>query len=127
MRRLLLDANQSPRRSTFLRDEFGFDVADLMSLGLFDLPDNDVVTYAITERRVIVTEDLHFGRLYHHYYRGQVGIIVMRLQHQSTSAVNHLLHRFFSDPSTEAIVLERSLLLLDDEKEWVRGTFFRSE
>lgn len=127
MRRLLLDANQSPRTAAFLRQTFGFDVEDLTTLGLFALPDEDVVAYAKLNRRVIVTEDLDFGRLYTHYNRGQIGIIVMRLGNQSIAAVISLLGRFFADTSTTTIDLHRSLVLLDDERVGIRGTIFPVE
>ena len=89
--------------------------------------DEDVVAYAKSDRRVIVTEDLDFGRLYTHYNRGRIGIIVMRLRNQSIAAVIGLLGRFFADTSTTSIDLDRSLVLLDDERAGIRGTIFLIE
>lgn len=126
MTRLLLDANQSPRTSIYLRETFSFDVADLWSLGLLRLPDSEVVELGKTDRRVVITEDLHFGGLYNSN-RGQVGIIIMRLEFQSTASVNRLLHRFFTDSRSRAIDLYRSLILLDDERDRIRGTLFPIE
>ncbi len=58
MSRFLLDANLSPRTSSYLRETFGFDVVDLVTLGLTDLKDDEVVEMAMTDRRIIVTEDV---------------------------------------------------------------------
>lgn len=62
--RLLLDANLSPQTATMLRERFGYDVVDLMSLGLERLADDDVIDLAIRDSRIVVTEDLEFGQLY---------------------------------------------------------------
>lgn len=114
MKRFLLDANLSPRNSEFLRDTFGFDAIDLITLGLTQLSDREVAEMAIREERIVITEDLDFGKLYHHYERAQFGVIVIRLRTQSSSAVNRVLNRFFSDPRNEKIPLDRSVVILDE-------------
>lgn len=95
---------------------FGFDTIDLMSLGLTHLADTEVIEMAKREGRIVVTEDLDFGKLYHRYERGRVGIIVLRLRVQSAAAVNRVLGRFFADPATAAIPLERSLVVIDEAR-----------
>jgi hypothetical protein len=54
--------------------------------------------------------------LYHRFERGQVGIIVLRLAHQSADSANHALERFFVDPMANTIALERSLELIDETR-----------
>jgi hypothetical protein len=68
------------------------------------------------EGRIVITEDLDFGKLYYHFERGQVGIIVLRLRVQSAAAVNQVVGRFFADPTTAGISLERSLVVIDDSR-----------
>src|SRR5680860_707285 len=106
MTRLLLDAYLSPRTASFLIEIFAFDSVALISLGLAHLDDFQVIELVKRERRVLITFDLDFGKLFHHYERGQVGIIVLRLEHQSVSSANYALERFFSDPGTATIALE---------------------
>jgi predicted nuclease of predicted toxin-antitoxin system len=114
--RFLLDANLSPRNSEFLRTTFGFDAVDLMSLGLNHLRDTEVVELAKLEGRVLITEDLGFGKLYYRYERGRVGIILLRVKVQSAAAANRLLGRFFNDPTTASIPLERSFVTIDEAR-----------
>lgn len=116
MKRFLLDANLSPRTATFLIDTFGFDVVALMSLGPAHLDDEQVIEPAKREQRIVITFDLGFGRLYYRYERGGVGIIVLRLAHQSVVAVNRVLGRFFADPTSATLALERSLVVIDDAR-----------
>jgi predicted nuclease of predicted toxin-antitoxin system len=114
--RFLLDANLSPRNSAYLAATFGFDAIDLMSLGLTHLDDTEVIEMAKREGRIIITEDLDFGKLYYRYERGRVGIIVLRLRVQSAAAVNRVLGRFFADPVTASIPLDRSIVVIDDAR-----------
>lgn len=116
MTKFLLDANLSPQNSAFLKASFGFDAVDLMSLGLGHLDDIEVIEMAKREDRVVITQDLDFGRLYYRYERGRVGIIVLRLRLQSAVVVNEALARFFSNPSTANIPLENSIVVIDDAR-----------
>jgi predicted nuclease of predicted toxin-antitoxin system len=116
VRRLLLDANLSPRNSAFLVATFGFDATDLMTRGLAHLEDTEVIELAKREGRIVVTSDLGFGKLYHRYERGRVGVIILRPRVQSAESVNRLLGRFFADPATAAIPLERSLVVIDEAR-----------
>ena len=114
--RFLLDANLSPRTAAFLIATFGFDVVALMGSGFAHLRDEQVIELAKREQRVLITFDLGFGKLYHRYERGRVGIIVLRLAHQSAASVNQVLGRFFADPTSAAIPLERSLVVIDEAR-----------
>lgn len=60
-RRLLLDANMSPRTSQFLVDRFGYDAESLISRGQGHLTDTEVARIAIQEGRVILTFDLDYS------------------------------------------------------------------
>jgi hypothetical protein len=68
------------------------------------------------EKRMLITFDLDFGRPYHRYERGQVGIIILRLAHQSAVSVNRVLGRFFADLNSASIALEPSLVVIDDAR-----------
>ena len=113
--RLLLDANLSPRTSTFLAHRFGLDVVDLLSLGLNSYSDLEVVNYAQSNARVIITFDVGFGRLYQRYFRGQIGVIILRLDDQKALSVNRVLERFFTSDYHQ-IDLEHSLIVIDEHR-----------
>lgn len=87
-----------------------------MPLGLSHLDDAEVIEFAHREGRIVITEDLDFGKLYYHYQRARVGIIVLRLRVQSAASANRALRRFFGDPSTADIPLEHSLVVIDDTR-----------
>ncbi len=116
MTRLLLDANLSPRTASYLVDRFELDVVSLLTLGLGHLDDLHVIEFAKQQRRILITFDAGFGTLYHRFERGQVGIIVLRLAHQSADSANRALERFFVDPMANTIALERSLELIDETR-----------
>ncbi len=116
MTRILLDANLSPRTANFLTERFEFDVVALSTLGLSYLNDFEVIAQAKVKSRILVTFDVGFGRLFHRYERGQVGIIVLRLADQSVASANQALERFFADPKAQTIALERSLVMIDEAR-----------
>lgn len=60
--RLLLDMGLSQSTARFLRTA-GHDAVHLSEQGLQRLPDQQIITKASREGRVIVTHDLDFGRL----------------------------------------------------------------
>ncbi len=114
MTRLLLDANLSPRTAQFLTQRFEFDTVALSTIGLSHLDDFEVMAHTKVEDRILVTFDVDFGRLFHRYERGLVGIIVLRLADQTVASANRALERLFTDPAAEALVFERSLVIVDE-------------
>lgn len=116
MRRLLFDANLSPRTAEYIRAKFGFDVDHLARRGLAYLNDEQIVGLATAESRIVVTEDLDFGRLYYHFKRATIGIIVLRVRPQSADAANAALDRLFSDPTTIDRPLERAIVVIDNRR-----------
>ena len=74
-----------------MRDAFGFDAINLMSLCLSHLKDTEVIELARRDGRVVITEDLDVGKLYYRYEHGRIGIIVHRPRVQSAAAVNRVL------------------------------------
>lgn len=79
-RRFLLDANLSGETARFLVAEFGFDCYDRISAGLGHLPDEDVVSRAIAEGRVIITWDTDFGEFFHRTSQSHAGFIQLRIR-----------------------------------------------
>ncbi len=119
MTRFLLDANLSSETARYLVSAFGFDVVDLSSLGLGHLDDAAVAALAVRERRVVVSFDLDWDRIYHQWSRGQLGIIILRIAlriaDQTVESVNRTLDDFFRDDAA-SIPLEQSLVVIDDRR-----------
>lgn len=97
MPKLLLDANISPETARFLRS-LGFSVKSLIEENLAGITDEQVVTLAEKERRVIITFDLDFGRIYHFKEQGKVGIVVLRLENQTVESQTPILRNSFCMP-----------------------------
>lgn len=115
---LLLDANLSPETTRFLRSTFGLDVVDLICLGLSALNDEEVVTLAQSQGRVIVTFDLDYldyGDIYHRGELGAFGVIVLRLGEQTIDSVNRALARFFRDDAPDPS-LGNALIVVDEKR-----------
>lgn len=115
MSKLLLDANLSPETSEYLVRTFEFDVIDLISEYKATLNDNEVVKLAKENNRVIITFDLDFGEIYHFKEKGGLGVIVLRLNNQTTESVNKTLYKFFKSQA-KSINLDNSLVILEEDK-----------
>ena len=63
--RFLLDANLSPKSAEFLRENFLFDAISLITESLHYIPDKEIAALASRGKRIIITLDLDFGKLYH--------------------------------------------------------------
>ena len=115
MLRFLLDANLSPSIVTRLRQQLEIDVISLIDEGLGFLSDNEVVSYARAEHRIIITLDEDFGEIYYRRERNAIGVIFLRLKDQSALPVSKRLTTFLRDEAS-GIDLERSLVVLSENK-----------
>jgi len=73
-----------------------------------------IVDIARRERRIILTHDLDFGEIYYAAMAGEVGIIVLRLRHQTVEAVNDVLGRFLKAGVLSEEELQHSLVVLSE-------------
>lgn len=117
--RLVLDANLSPETAEYLRSLGFLDTVSLIEERLWDLEDDEVVSFAIRERRTIITFDLDFAEAYYFSSPKRFSAIVLRLFDQRIERVNVVLRRFFSEYEEEitrrpflAVVSETSVRLV---------------
>ncbi len=89
----LADENISPESADYL-EALGYPCYSLRREGPWRLSDSEIVDIARREGRIILTHDLDFGEIYYSATAGEVGIIVLRLRHQTVEAVNDVLERF---------------------------------
>jgi len=121
MPKFLLNANLSPKTASFLRDR-GLDVKCLLEENLETITDEEVVSLAKNEERIIITFDLDFGQIYHFRERGKVGIIVLRLNNQTVESANAALDRFFKDFEGKEDQLKQGLIVVEEEKYRIHQT-----
>lgn len=114
MVKFLIDENISPKTQKFLA-ELGFDVTILKTRGISD---EEVVTQAIEQNRVIITLDLDFGEIFHFDERGRVGIIVLRIVPPTVENINAVLERLLS--SIDIDEHEKNLIIVNWNKHRIR-------
>jgi predicted nuclease of predicted toxin-antitoxin system len=78
--RFLTDENIHPEIIEFLRSE-SFDVASTSELALNGKPDDEILKRALSDKRVIITQDNDFGKLVFANKEEFVGIIYLRPGH----------------------------------------------
>jgi predicted nuclease of predicted toxin-antitoxin system len=96
MRRLrfLIDADM-PRSSAHALRSLGYDVEDVRDVALGAAKDIEIIEYALTNRRIIVTRDTDFSESLR--YPRHPGAIILRLPHTYTSKqINERLLSFMT-------------------------------
>ena len=78
--RFLTDENIDSALVSLLR-ELGFDVLDIKEEGFFRLPDIRILEMALTQQRVVITQDSDFGTLVFRDKNPFWGIIYLRPGH----------------------------------------------
>lgn len=109
----LADENISPESAEYL-DSLGYSCYSLRRDGPRQLKDREIAALARKEARVILTHDLDFGEIYYFAERGSVGILVLRLHHQTVEAVNQVLGRFLKSGAVSDDQLQHSLVILSE-------------
>jgi predicted nuclease of predicted toxin-antitoxin system len=113
--RFLLDENVP----LSLRDVFerlGHGVKHLSLEPSHGRSDEEVVELAIKEDRMLVTQDLDFGRLFHLHRRGELGVIVLRLTRLTLAGMETRLWEFLKGTDLEARGWTRSLVVLQPHR-----------
>jgi predicted nuclease of predicted toxin-antitoxin system len=109
----LADENISPESADHL-ETLGYPCRALCRSGPRQLSDREIVALAKREGRIILTHDLDFGQIYYLSERGQVGVLVLRLHHQTIEVVNNVLQRFLQSQALTEQQLRQSLVILSE-------------
>lgn len=109
----LVDENISPETAAFLEAQ-GHSCRSLRRDGPWRLADPEIVALAKREGRIILTHDLDFAQIYYFAEHGQVGVIVLRLRHQTVEAVNAALGRFLHSPGWTEPQIQYALITLSE-------------
>lgn len=109
----LADENISPETADFL-ESLGYPCHSLRRDGPWQLSDPEIVALAKQNGLVILTHDLDFAQIYYLAERGQVGIIVLRLRHQTVEAVNRALDLFLRSSTWTESQVRSALITLSE-------------
>jgi len=115
--RFLLDMGVDVRVSAWLRDQH-HDAVHLRDEGLQRLPNGEIFTKAISERRIILTFDLDFGEIAALARGGKTSVVVFRLHNTRTQ---HILDRLAAVlPDCSAILEQGAVVVVEENRHRVR-------
>jgi len=80
--KFLLDADMPISSAKVIRS-FGYDVEDVRDIGMRAATDQEIIHYALQNKRIIVTKDTDFGEILR--YPSHPGAIIFRLPYTFTS------------------------------------------
>lgn len=111
----LADENISPESADHL-EALGYPCHSLQRDWPHQLTDREIMALAQREGRIVLTHDLDFGEIYYLAEKGEVGIIVLRLRHQTVEVVNSVLERFLIAGALSQEELRRSLVVVSENR-----------
>jgi len=94
---VVTDENIHPRVVSFLR-EIGMDVLDIKEQNWLGMSDEDILSRAYEQGRVVITHDSDFGRLAVLAGKPLVGILYLRPAEIQADRTIEKLSRFFDNP-----------------------------
>ncbi len=110
--RFLFDQSTDRRLALYLK-ELGHDVTVVAADYPPSLPDEQVLTIAQQEQRILVTEDRDFGELIFRWHRRHAGVIYLRLTpmelETKTARVQAVLNRYAEHLDKFVVVTERAV------------------
>lgn len=109
--KFLLDANMKKSVGKFLESS-GFAVRYLAGTTDRGLPDDQVLHLALTENRILVTNDKDFGDLIYHQRHPHCGVILFRLTNSTDE--NYIRRLLTILNSSEKEIVNRYIVITDD-------------
>lgn len=115
MPKFLLDSNLSWESRDYLIS-LGYDAFTTRELNLTSAEDIEIADYAKKRKLIIITLDLDFGKIFHFYSYGTMGIIILRLENQTVESVNEVLKKIIDTKILEKPKFQKALIVVDKNK-----------
>lgn len=117
MPKFLLDANLSPKIGRFLSAQFDLDVLSLLTMGLGEISDHEVLRLARASGRVVITLDRDFVQPYSAAGRVDPGVIYLNLpsSRRYIPDIQQILSSFFRHQAA-GIDVEHALVILSEDQ-----------
>ena len=116
--RFLVDQNQSPHLTGLLQDQ-GHDAVHVRDLGLHRATDEEILTHARDDDRVILSADTDFGALLARHNTARPSVILIRRQQaRSATAIAALITANF--PAIADDLASGAIVVLDEERIRIR-------
>jgi predicted nuclease of predicted toxin-antitoxin system len=106
------------RVTTQLLRNWGHDVLTAQEAGLAGKSDEDILAYAVTHQRVLITIDMDFSNIRRFPPKSYIGIIVLKIRPRAAEKVYKVLAQVLRDVNGEQ--LSKSLVIIDQSKYRVR-------
>ncbi|HDP70264.1 MAG TPA: hypothetical protein ENN38_05610 [Actinobacteria bacterium] len=100
--KFLVDMNLSPLAALHLNNQ-GHDAVHARNLGLKKAKDKELLKVAVSEKRIVVTQDLDFGELILFAEKPTPGVIIIRITGATLDRVNLCLKKTLSTVTEEEI------------------------
>lgn len=101
----------------FLKEE-GYSVTTSTEAGLNSKQDMEVLSWAIKEKRILITEDIDFGNIILYPPKLHHGIILLRFRHRLENEIHAILTKLLKELPTKDF--NKTLIIVDAEKYRVR-------
>ena len=97
---------------------WGYDVVTAQEAGLDNHPDEDLLGFAVSEERILVSIDMDFSNVRHYVPTESRGIIILKIRPSVIQQVHDVLKRFLESRKEEEI--RHTLVIIDRNKVRVR-------
>lgn len=125
MIKFLLGESISPETAHLLC-ELGYDAIHVNQTNLRGHFDEEIISYAEKDERIIITFDRDFGEIWYYTSEIKVGIIVLKIKPQTVENANNVLSKFLKSNAIEKKKLQKSLIILEAHKYRYREKFTRT-
>jgi len=116
---MILFADECVYQATVkLLREWGYDTLTAQEAGLAGRPDEEILAYAITHKRVLLTIDMDFSNIRRYPPRSHMGIILLKIRPRVADEVHAALKHLLEN--TGEPKLSRSLVIVDQSKYRIR-------
>jgi len=97
---------------------WGQDTKTAQEVGLAGKPDEEILAFAIAQKRVLITIDMDFSNIRHYLPESHTGIIVMKIRPRVADRVHAVLQQLLN--SIDEKDLNKSLVIVDQSKYRIR-------
>ena len=94
--------------------EWGHDIITAWEVGLSGKSDDEILEYAVKEKRILITADLDFSNVRHYPPSDHWGIIVLKIKPSILPNVHNILRSLLQQESQE--YFSNALIVVDRNK-----------
>src|SRR3990167_3019481 len=109
--KFLLDMPISPKVAEWLKKS-GHDAVHARDIGLSKAPDALILKWSSDDKRILLTMDLDFPAILSMTQARQPGVVLFRMRHPSTNAMQDRLERLFQ--THKEAVITSSITIIED-------------